>query len=159
MGIDSISCSDLKNLWFEVISANFEGEPPHFFPTVADHVAGEERCFYSTGAPVICSEVTAPDLDCVGRPCQPFSRQRTKRHQPGSVQPALVDWFISSQGFELPGLKRSPNQTTPPDRSAPCRGVLNKDFRYKVEPNINTKNIYVSCFIFKIILLIAALRL
>lgn len=136
MFVDSINCCDLKNLSHDVIAANFEGQVSHFFHTVADQVAGE-GCYYQhdCGAPVNCCEDTAPDLGCIGTPCQPFSRQRTKRHHPGSVQAHkdynatfkdLLDWLVhfepkagfaeQVEGFELPDLKTSASKVTPLDR-------------------------------------------
>ena len=142
MHLDTINCSDLKTLSHDVIAANFEGQLSHFFSTVADQIAGEDCSYHSSGAPVICSEPTAPDLGCIGSPCQPFSRQRVKRHHPGSVQAHkdydttftdLVDWLVhfepkagfaeQVEGFELPDLKTSANKVTPLDRPAQCREV------------------------------------
>jgi hypothetical protein len=68
--VEGIACSDLKQS-YDMASVNFQSLQAqiHGGCLIHPHV-GRLRC---------------PDLACTGTPCQPFSRQRTKRSTAGSV--------------------------------------------------------------------------
>ena len=80
----SINCSDLKSMSYEVVRRNFSNLT-HFFDSLEGQIDGA-GCYIHPGLDAVdCNYEMGPELFVLGTPCQPFSKQRTKRHHPNSV--------------------------------------------------------------------------
>lgn len=83
--IESISASDLKSVSYEVVRRNFACLE-HFFDSLDGQVSSAGCALHPCLDAANCEYKPDPDVFVAGTPCQPFSRQRTKRHHPLSVQ-------------------------------------------------------------------------
>lgn len=136
--VESISACDLKNISWEVVRRNFPNLK-HFFDSLDGQIIGA-GCEVHPGLDAVgCVDVHSPDLGVIGTPCQPYSRQRVKRHHPNSVKEHrgydatftdLVLWLQTFEpkagfaeqveGFNLPESSASADKTTPMQKLLVC---------------------------------------
>lgn len=79
--MDRYSCSDCKDIAFKMIMKNFP-DVQHFFGSMFSQNEGED-CKFHEG---FCPPSSNNDVAVLGTPCQPFSRQRSKRSIEGTVR-------------------------------------------------------------------------
>lgn len=129
--VESISACDLKQISWEVVRRNFPNLK-HFFDSLDGQITSA-GCNVHPGLDAVgCIQADSPDLGVIGTPCQPYSRQRVKRHHPNSVREHrgydatftdLVLWLQTFEpkagfaeqveGFDLPESSASGDKTTP----------------------------------------------
>lgn len=85
--VESFSCSDPKSDSFQICDANFGQKIHQWHPDLREQMSHQERPCNSDSQQA-CEAGMFEDvpLACIGTPCQPFSRQRTKRSAENSVR-------------------------------------------------------------------------
>jgi len=88
--LSHINASDMKSTSHDIVMANFGDAVQHFYNTLDDQVVQDTGCSVHGNHCMSQSGrdnpgLLHPMLGVIGTPCQPFSRQRTKRSAEGSV--------------------------------------------------------------------------
>ncbi|CAK9110160.1 unnamed protein product [Durusdinium trenchii] len=132
--VESYNCSDPKPESYSIVNLNFGPQVASFHKTLQEQISRlVEPCHSDSQEAADAKHLENPDLAVAGTPCQPFSRQRSKRSADNSVRSHskfsttfvdLLDWlrafepkcgaFEQVEGLDCP--ESTACRTTPLER-------------------------------------------